>query len=75
MSAPKEVEGIDHGEKSGRWTWGFGEDTKRFIAAEGQKEPRPFILGASCTFVSWPLILEKFCGIPVLKKDSSDDID
>ena len=24
---------------------------------------------------SWPLILKKFCGIPVLKKDSSDDID
>ena len=41
-----------HDKKSERWTWGFGEDTKRFIATEGQKEPRPSFLGASWTFVT-----------------------
>ena len=52
MSAPKEVDGSRHDEKSSRRTWGFGEDTKRFIAAAGQKEPRPFFVGASWTFVA-----------------------
>ena len=72
VSAPKEVEGTDTTKSPVGGRGVLGKTRKGSSRQRGKRSRDLSFLGPHGH--SWPLILEKFCGMPVLKKDSSDNI-